>query len=87
MSLILNQLLKKNLSICKKPGDFDQLLELSRQVCPLIQNTDVRYAGHSKWQNIRHTKASKDNIKSKLYNKISMSLTKAALKGSFLNCN
>lgn len=29
----------------------------------------VRYAGHSKWQNIKHTKAAKDLQKNQLYNR------------------
>ncbi|XP_075211732.1 translational activator of cytochrome c oxidase 1 [Lycorma delicatula] len=35
-----------------------------------VQTVCKRYAGHSKWQNIRHTKAAKDGEKSRLYIKI-----------------
>lgn len=35
----------------------------------LNEKLGVRYAGHSKWQNIKHTKLAKDQQKSQLYNK------------------
>lgn len=36
-----------------------------------------RSAGHSKWQNIRHTKQSKDSARSQLFNKLCMNIRKA----------
>ena len=41
----------------------------------------VRYAGHSKWQNIKHTKTAKDAQKSQLFARIAVQI-KNSLKGS-----
>lgn len=48
--------------------------------CPplLIQ---TRLAGHSKWQNIRHIKAAKDQQKSKIASRISNQVKKAVIEG------
>ena len=89
-SLIANHLLKRNcLLICNRKvkiklnetSNQNRILNLTKFLNPFIQNVDTRNAGHSKWQNIRHTKSSKDDSKSKLYNRISVGITKAALKG------
>ncbi|XP_018025175.2 probable transcriptional regulatory protein FMG_0893 [Hyalella azteca] len=41
-----------------------------------------RFAGHSKWQNIKHTKESKDLQRSRLFSKITMSIRLALKDGS-----
>jgi len=38
----------------------------------------VRFAGHSKWQNIRHTKAAKDRMKAIVFSRIIRDIERAA---------
>ena len=45
---------------------------------PLIYQ--ARFAGHSKWQNIAHTKGANDMARSKLFSRMSMQI-KTAIKG------
>lgn len=43
-----------------------------------------RYAGHSKWQNIRHTKALKDTQRSQLYSQLGQRM-KVAIQGGLVS--
>lgn len=43
-----------------------------------------RFAGHSKWQNIRHIKAAKDAEKSNMFSKLSRQI-KVAVAGMSIN--
>lgn len=86
----MNHLFKKkvftsifNQKVQTNQSNQELILNLSKLLCPLVLNVDSRNAGHSKWQNIRHTKSAKDSEKSKLYNRLAMGITRAALKGWF----
>lgn len=46
----------------------------------LFHSTPAFWAGHSKWQNIKHIKASKDQQKSQLYNRLIMKIRTAVQK-------
>ena len=39
--------------------------------------TPSRYAGHSKWSNIKHKKAHKDNARAKVFGKLSLEIIQA----------
>jgi hypothetical protein len=47
----------------------------------LFDTQSVRFAGHSKWQNIRHTKAANDAKKARTFAKFSLSIMKAVVSG------
>ena len=47
--------------------------------------TPRRYAGHSKWSNIKHKKAHKDNARAKVFGKLSLEIIQA-VKGDFFLC-
>ena len=46
------------------------------------QHVFVRHAGHSKWQNIKHTKGAKDAERSLIFSRISLQI-RNSLKGKF----
>lgn len=48
--------------------------------CSQMALIQCRFAGHSKWQNIRHTKAAKDSQKSKIYNKLVLKIKSSVQK-------
>lgn len=70
----------------RKDNDFKR--KRVSNIYPLFSNlpidlpTNARsMAGHSKWQNIRHIKAAKDNEKAKVFQKYSIAIKKAVLEG------
>ena len=48
-----------------------------------INVTPSRYAGHSKWSNIKHKKAHKDNARAKVFGKLSLEIIQA-VKGKLI---
>lgn len=50
-------------------------------ILQVVRFSRARFAGHSKWHNIRHRKAAQDAKKSKLFSKISREIV-AAAKGT-----
>lgn len=51
----------------------------------LLQWQVERYAGHSKWANIKHKKMHKDNARAKLFGRMSLEIIQA-VKGEFIFC-
>lgn len=63
---------------------MDRLRLLSKFIQPVrIIVTQERFAGHSKWQNIRHTKAANDAKRSKMISKYCQTVRRVALAGGF----
>ena len=59
-----------------------QCLKPALHLC--VGEFGARFAGHSKWQNIRHTKTAKDKAKGALFNKLIKEIERAASSKSQL---
>ena len=82
---IVNAFRVSSLKSCRLGGGGGSSCRVWNKVWVGIGSTDtailgVRYAGHSKWQNIKHTKAAKDLQKNQLYNR-HIDLIKLAVRG------
>jgi translational activator of cytochrome c oxidase 1 len=67
LKIIDKKVLINNLNIRRNLFVIKSSLKPNVSELVLIQN---RFAGHSKWQNIRHTKAAKDLQKSQIFNRL-----------------
>jgi translational activator of cytochrome c oxidase 1 len=67
LKIIDKKVLTNNLNIRRNLFVIKSSLKPNVSELVLIQN---RFAGHSKWQNIRHTKAAKDLQKSQIFNRL-----------------
>ena len=78
MNKILNKNLPRVLLSYNKYAihNFSNEMIFGRHLAPVSEWQTVlkRFAGHSKWQNIKHTKLSKDAEKSRLINKLMLKL-------------
>lgn len=50
-----------------------------------INRLNRRYAGHSKWQNIRHIKGAKDAERSRIFTKLSSQMKVAVHRNKYHN--
>ncbi|RWS00725.1 putative transcriptional regulatory protein-like protein [Dinothrombium tinctorium] len=50
-------------------------------MCTATDHTQLRFAGHAKWQNIKHIKAKNDAIKAKVFSAYALKLRRAASEG------
>lgn len=58
--------------------NFTKTIRLLTKIHLETVSTSKRYAGHSKWQNIRHIKAAKDAQKNDAFTRLSRQLKLAA---------
>ncbi|KAI5713368.1 hypothetical protein M8J75_015859 [Diaphorina citri] len=65
----------------KNPCKLAFLLNVAKINSNILSTIPVRYAGHSKWQNIRHIKAAKDQEKATLFTNLSKKLKLAVKEG------